>query len=74
MEVLFGDTLVRFNKEAALEEAKITDPDTPRPSVYTSIAVQDSLATTDCKYIVTLFTAEYAPPCVSFLQAFTAFC
>ena len=27
----------------------------------------------ECQYIALLFTAEYAPPCAAFLQAFTAF-
>jgi len=73
MEQLFGSCLVKWNNDAL--KAPATDAEEPAevPSCYTSIPLEESLNDPNA-YIAVLFTAEFAPPCVSFLQTFTAFC
>jgi thiol-disulfide isomerase/thioredoxin len=85
MDKLFGDYLVKHRKEGTPEESKAPskpqtqgeDAEHPsiieRPSCYTRIPIEESLLISECQYIALLFTAEYAPPCAPFLQAFTAF-
>ena len=80
MEKVFGDYLVKYKKETPVETRPQTmGTDLDHPSIldiqtcYSRIPIEDSLMSSDCPYIALLFTAEYAPPCATFLTQFTAF-
>ena len=70
MESIFGEYLVKFNKDAQSMPAV----DGEQPSPYTKLSLEDSLLASDCQNIAVFFTADYAPPCATFLASFIAFC
>jgi hypothetical protein len=72
MEQLFGTHVVKLNPDKPQKPAEGHEEEWKATPDYISFPLEESIL--ESTYIAVLFTAEYAPPAVSFIASFRAFC